>query len=182
MMTDYDIVTRILQDEGWDKFTDRADDKGGPTRWGITLPYLSDALGRKATVADLLTVTEKQARDLMYAKCIKGPGFDKIASTDLRWALVDIAYNSGASRAVKCLQEAIHALPIDGVLGPITLAAANALDGRRTAICVTLERIRFLSRWALNDLRDDDHDGKPDNLEMLPGLVNRACAIIRELA
>ena len=39
-MTTEQVITDILRREGWPKYTNRAADKGGPTKGGITLETL----------------------------------------------------------------------------------------------------------------------------------------------
>ena len=48
------IIDALLNVEGWPQYTNRPSDKGGPTKGGITLPALSEYLGRPATIEELV--------------------------------------------------------------------------------------------------------------------------------
>lgn len=68
----------------------------------------------------------------------------------VRFALFDAAVNSGVKQAVKWLQRAVDVVD-DGVLGPMTLQAAQRSDGLRTAIKINALRLDFMTSlptWA----------------------------------
>ncbi len=95
------VIDDILKAEGG--WTDRAEDRGGATNFGITLPTLSDWLGRPATVEDLKALTEEDARALYADRYIIKPGFSLIGSERLMSIVVDSAVNHGVERAIMIL-------------------------------------------------------------------------------
>ncbi len=124
-MTIDDILTDLLRREGWPAYTDRASDKGGPTKGGVTLRTLSAWRSRPCTIADLQALPEAEARAIYRRRYVEDPRFDRIADERLRALLVDAGVLSGPTTAIGWLQEACGTT-IDGVLGPDTLAAIVA--------------------------------------------------------
>ncbi|HZH53283.1 MAG TPA: putative peptidoglycan-binding domain-containing protein [Microvirga sp.] len=61
--------------------------------------------------------------------------------------MFDLAVNSGPSRAVRMLQE-ILGVATDGIVGPLTVAAAHGADAAETIRRLTRRRLSFLSRLA----------------------------------
>jgi len=134
------ILDDIIRREGG--FVDRADDRGGPTNFGITMRTLSTWLGREATREDVARLSEMQARSIYEELYIKLPGFDRIANPVLRRLLVDSGIQHGPERAIRWLQHAVH-VGEDGKLGPVTLAAVNHINEGATYMSVLGQRIRF---------------------------------------
>jgi lysozyme family protein len=62
----------------------------------------------------------------------------------VRYAVFDAAVNSGPGQAVKWLQRAAGVAD-DGVLGPKTLAAVNALNADSLRSKILAQRLRFMS-------------------------------------
>ncbi len=135
------IIEAVILREGGDKFTDIPEDKGGPTRFGVTLPALADWLGRPATVDDLKAMTWKDAHELYRDLYVQKPGFGIIGSQSLLALVVDTAVNFGVTGAVRLLQRAIG-VKDDGVFGPLTKQAILQADfnGLYRRLCA--ERIR----------------------------------------
>ena len=53
-----DIIEKTMRREGWDKYTNRASDRGGPTKWGITQGAWSGYINRLATINEIKAITE----------------------------------------------------------------------------------------------------------------------------
>jgi lysozyme family protein len=177
-----DLTGWVLDREGG--AVDRADDAGGPTNRGITLPLLSRYLNRQATKAELFAMTEAQAR-AFYWWYMKDAHVDAIAIPELRLAVFDPAVNSGASRAWKFVQEALGFSDADrdGVPGPQTMGAvARCTDARRLAVRVCTARNRWLGRIITGNHTDADRDGMPDNAEAAAGWLDRTSDLIEEIA
>lgn len=116
------IIDEILQREG-SIYTDRPSDRGGPTKFGITLATLRRHQPG-ATAGDVQNLSEDQARAIYETDYIVEPGFDRIPSP-LRELLIDFGVTSGPATAIKALQVAVGAEP-DGIIGPKTLALLDA--------------------------------------------------------
>jgi lysozyme family protein len=169
-VTDDEILDAILAREGG--FVDDPADRGGATNYGITQGTLSEVLDKVASRDDVKALTPQLAREIYRRRYIEGPGFDGIASGDLRAVVVDAAVNHGVKTAIKLLQRVLKVTD-DGLLGPVSFTAANVLDGRLLARKVLWERIRLYGRLISHNLTDADRDGIPDNTEFASGWLNR---------
>lgn len=144
------IIAHILEVEGWPKYTNAPADRGGPTKGGITLATLSAWRGRPCSIADLQNLQQPEAESIYRQVFIVGPRFDRIVDELLRFQVVDCGVHSGPRRAVEWLQFVVEA-KVDGVLGPVTLAAVNGADPHRLALRLAAARVRFLARLIERD-------------------------------
>jgi lysozyme family protein len=181
MMTDTQILDDVLEREGGGTYTDRADDAGGPTRWGITQQTLSGWLGRPATAGEVAELSRERALEIYRHRYIQQPGLGKILDDPLRALLVDCAVLHGPRNAVRFLQRALG-VQADGVFGDLTLAALWRLDRRRLLWLVFAERVEFLGRCISDNLTDADRDGIPDSTEFAKGWLARVSAMMKEAA
>lgn len=120
-----------------DKYTNSKYDKGGPTKFGITLAtwkkvgYDKNGDGKineedvkLLTRADFDRVFKKNFWDVCKA--------DLINDQSVANMLVDFAYNSGVSRAIRHIQSIVGG-KADGIVGKQTLANVNNYRlGQRT--------------------------------------------------
>lgn len=117
-------LAHVLASEGG--YVDHPKDPGGATNMGITLATLQEWRGRPIAKADVRDLTRDEAAAIYRAKYWnKVKGDDLPAGLDL--VAFDAAVNSGVYRGSKWLQQAIGAAA-DGVIGPRTLALANAVN------------------------------------------------------
>jgi lysozyme family protein len=125
-MTTDQIIDELIAREGG--FTNDPVDPGGPTKYGITAGTLGEwrGLHRAATPAEVASLTRAEAKDIYIKTYIEAPGFNAILNERLRVALIDDGVNSGTAAAIRRLQRVLG-VSVDGVLGPMTLAAANAI-------------------------------------------------------
>lgn len=146
-----DIITDVLKAEGWDEYTNDPDDRGGPTKWGITLKAWAEYRGAWSVITadDIKQITEQQARDFYEEKYIVGPKFH-LLSEMLTPMVVDCAVNHGITRAAKWVQEAVGA-KTDGKLGPKTLQASQAAPVVSTYLKICAIRVRFYGSIVGND-------------------------------
>lgn len=120
-------------------YVDHPDDPGGATRYGIT-----EAVARAAGYrGDMRTLP------LDFAAAIyRQQYWDAVRANELpaaaRYVVFDAAVNSGVRQAVLWLQRAVGTTP-DGVLGPRTLAAAQALDGQQLRARLLGQRLQFMT-------------------------------------
>lgn len=105
-------VEFVLRFEG--DYSDDHHDSGGETRYGISK--------RAYPNIDIKTLTRQQAKDIYYrdyflrCKCNELPA-------QLALILFDSAVNQGPTAAIRLLQKSLN-VGADGVIGPITIAAA----------------------------------------------------------
>ena len=111
-------IAYVLANEGIDS-NDPAD-KGGRTRFGVT----NEEAGRHGLEVSLLTLA--QAKDIYRVDYWK-PQFDLLADSRVATKLFDMAVNMGAGTAVK-LAQALVGVKRDGVFGPATVTAINAIE------------------------------------------------------
>ena len=152
-----DIIDDVLRREGGAASTNRKNDRGGRTQYGISEKSNPEAWKDGK-------VTEDEARAIYIAKYVTAPGFDKITDVRLQHQLVDFGVLSGPRVATQKLQE-ILGVPPDGMLGPITFAAIAARSARELNNLLVVQRVKLIGRICKNDSRQ---------LENLNGWLNRA--------
>lgn len=120
-------------------------DPGGETMYGVT-KRVAIRNGYTGDMRNLPLATAMQiAKSEYWDKC----QCDKL-DPNLAFQVFDCAYNHGVPNAVRFLQQAVGATP-DGVMGPLTLAAVNALPWWKVAFRVLGIRQEFfcgLDSWA----------------------------------
>jgi lysozyme family protein len=123
-MTDDDIINAVIEREGG--FVNDPTDRGGATKFGITAATLGAwrGYGHAALVEEVRQLSVHEAREIYRQQYIVKPGFAAIDDDGLRAQLVDDAVLSGPRAAITTLQIALGVKP-DGILGPVTVAAAN---------------------------------------------------------
>jgi len=134
-----DLIDKIIILEGG--FTDHPDDRGGPTRWGIT-EAVARSHGYEGEMRDF---PREQAAAIYKQNYWMRPGFDRVAqlAPSLAADLFDTAVNMGSGTATLFLQRALNALnrngrdyddiAVDRKIGPRTLAALDAFLRQRGA-------------------------------------------------
>ena len=142
------LMPHILKWEGG--FTNNPLDKGGPTMKGVTIGTFRKFYGKDATVVQLKLISDAQwlriFKEGYWDKCRA----DEIASQSVADAIVDWAYNSGPATAAKQAQAILAdtstaPLKIDGVIGPVTLAAINAADPHALFDKIQRSRLSFVN-------------------------------------
>ena len=151
--------------EGWDAYTNDPDDKGGATKYGITVRTLKairfdvDGDG-DVTENDVKSLTYSQAKDILKRKYWDVIQADSIESERIAIKLFDCAVNMGPARATRIAQEALndlrYGLVVDGRMGPKTLSSLNGTDedvfflflvSRLEQFYVGLNQRKFLKGW-----------------------------------
>ena len=168
-MTDDLVIERILAREGG--YVDHPDDRGGPTKFGVTRDTLEHWRGHAVSSEDVARLSKDEAKEILRFRYIVQPGFDHIDDDRLRAIVVDTAVHSGARQATILLQRALD-VDEDGVLGPVTLNAANQLEGvdaEKLMVRVLTARMRFLSSLVTKS---------PDQVAFLAGWTERVMAQI----
>ncbi|NIX76907.1 glycoside hydrolase family 108 protein [Microvirga terricola] len=135
----------VLTHEGG--FVQHRLDPGGATNFGITRETLSRARGCPASVEDVRDLAQAEAGAIyrrFYWDVIRGEELP----LGIALAVFDAAVNSGPGRAVRLFQEAL-AVPVDGLIGPLTVKAAGKADPAETIRAFTRARLGFLARLAI---------------------------------
>lgn len=137
----------VLKSEGG--FVNNPKDPGGMTNLGVTKKTYEAYVGHEVDEATMRALGPADVTPL-YKKNY----WDKVKADSLPngvdYCLFDCAVNSGPSQAVKFLQRAL-ALNADGVIGPLTIAAAEQRDPAELIEQFCEERLHFmqsLSTWS----------------------------------
>jgi lysozyme family protein len=114
-----DIIAAIMQREGWDKETNDPLDSGGRTKFGIAEASHPEAWADG-------DVTQKEAEDIYFEKYVHP--FRLVTDLHLLHQLVDWGVTSGPVTVARMFQQLVGA-PVDGQIGPRTVAAIEAYPG-----------------------------------------------------
>lgn len=127
------MLDGIVKAEGG--YVDNPNDRGGATKYGITIATLRAWRGVPVTKQDVMNLTASEACDIYYKRYVKDPGFDKVFEVDplVGYELVDAGVLSGPTAPARWLQRALNVfnnkgalypeVTVDGALGPKTVAA-----------------------------------------------------------
>ena len=130
-------VERTLEVEG--VFSNRKTDRGGATKFGVT-ERVARANGYTGRMEDMTVEFAVSVYRLQYWDTLR---LDDIASLSERIAeeMFDTAVNCGVAVAGRFLQQALNVLnrgtelyadlPVDGVIGPVSVAALKDYLGHR---------------------------------------------------
>jgi lysozyme family protein len=169
-------LATVLAHEGG--YVDHPADPGGSTRYGISLRFLEGLgaegdidLDGEVTAADVRGLTRERAAELYRRHWWERHGYERLRSDLIAAKVLDLAVNMGAKQAHRILQRALRAagLPIveDGVLGPMTLGAANATPELTLLVALRAEAAGFYRALAARDVSRE---------VFLRGWLNRAYA------
>lgn len=160
IITEDTILDDIGRREGT-KYTDRPTDRGGPTRYGVTIPGLKDYrahLGdrRPVTAMDIQQLTPGEARKVLAWGYIQLPNFHYIDDGQLRALMVDSAVNHGRGRASRWLQIAMGMTKEqqDGKIGEKSLAELRKHPPAKLYREVLAIRVEFYGEIVT---KDDTH-------------------------
>lgn len=192
MQSDLQIISDILDREG-EAFTDHPADRGGPTKWGVTLAtYRSVVLPQYPNMTNgellerLKALTRAEASDVLEYLYLIGPRFHLIANVHLRALVVDTGVQHGVERATKMLQLAlppVASMPVpDGIFGPKSQAAVNATPARVLYAGVLAARCQLYGSIITNDpvLKAAKRAGYRLQAENAFGWANRLATFIQD--
>jgi lysozyme family protein len=124
-------------------------DEGHITKWGISSRAFPDV--------DIAALTLKDALTIYHDRIWEPGGFERLESQAVANHVFDRAVNVGTRKAVELLQTALNAtgdhLTVDGVLGEVTAAAANAGPGGMLLPALMREAVMFYGRLVVTDPR-----------------------------
>ena len=126
-MTIDQMINDIIKREGG--YVNHPNDRGGPTKYGITLKTLSGKRRKKCTALDVWLLTEKDAFDIYKEDYYHRPGINFLP-IGIPPFVLDSAVHHGPKTAVNILQETLLDLginpgTIDGMIGPLTVKASK---------------------------------------------------------
>jgi lysozyme family protein len=153
-------INDILQREGG--YVNNPADKGGETAYGISKVANPDAWKNGPPTAD-------EARAIYKKKYVEGPHFDQIQDPQLQAQLVDYGVNSGPSIAIQKLQQ-ILGVPVDGILGPGTIAALSQLHPEDVANHLVALRVKMIGQIVSKN---------PSQVKFLNGWLDRALQFLQ---
>ena len=130
-----EIFARLMKHEGG--YVNHPRDPGGETMYGVT-KRVAVAHGYNGPMRKLPLATAQAIADKSYFKAVSGDKMDRL----IAWQLTDAAYNHGPRRAVKFLQAAAG-VSQDGIIGPRTMAAVEAMDKNDVVLLFNAERLEF---------------------------------------
>lgn len=166
-MADFSVYfPKLIQFEGG--FVDNPLDKGGPTKYGITLwdwqQYGRDINGDGVIdIKDLELITPTDAEPIAKTQFWNVLLADQINSQSVAEMSVDWAYTSGTYTVIERIQSLIG-VAVDGKFGPNTLAGVNGYEPLRLFTMLKALRTRFYI-----DLVNTHHV----NITFLSGWLNR---------
>ncbi len=138
------MIDRVIETEGG--YVNHRADKGGPTKYGITLRALELYRGKSLTAEHVEDLGLPEARAIYLTDYWITPRFAYLGLPKLpSEMLFDAGVNHGPEQAVKLLQGAIGTLE-DGILGPITQECAKRLDPIHLASLFMAERVSFYGK------------------------------------
>lgn len=143
------LIDNVLKVEGG--YVNHPADRGGPTKYGITLKTLEKYRGQVLAARDVEALTLWEARAIYRTNYWAAPGFARLNIPEVVMDLLfDMSVNHGPTRAVKILQDAIAVLA-DGDLGPITKEFAERMDPDHLMALILAERVEFYGRLITRD-------------------------------
>lgn len=170
-------IDGILSREGWPAYSNRAADRGGPTKGGITIKKLSEWVGRVVAIAELQALDEATARDIYRHEYLHPWSF--VDNDRLFQVLVDYAVTSWHDDPTLAVQQALG-LDQDGILGPKTREAIRVADAAALRLQVIGYRVRHMVDLALEDPALKRLIRGHDDLQLLNlrGWISRATAAL----
>lgn len=161
----FDIAVQYILNSEGEEFTQDPNDRGGATKWGVTLRTIHQIPEYQFWTADnLRKLTSEQAKDVYYEIFWL---FEEVKSQRVATKLLDIFVNLPPKKAILIFQTAANMsggggniLP-DSQWGPRTIAAINSCDPDTyltnlvklikdyyiKIAAANLSQVRFLKGW-----------------------------------
>lgn len=132
-MANFDEAFKILIQHEGTTYHDDSKDRGGPTRYGITLGTLSRYRERGVSAFDVENLSLDEARQVYFKLYWKKMSLDKIQSYPVALCLFDQGVLRGVSAVVTDIQK-LSGCVQDADLGPITAHALNLQDPKKLVL------------------------------------------------
>lgn len=160
------IVAEIIEREGG--YVNHPNDRGGPTKYGITMGFYEEAFGEKPTRQTIRNLTVDKARQAYHKVIWQRYGVGQLP-TEVQKLMFEWITMSGPRTPIKFLQRRVGA-KADGVLGPMTAKAVRAKLAETPwpefKVAFVNDIVRFLIRIARRDR---------SQVVFLEGWFNRFC-------
>ena len=130
----------LLKHEGG--YSNHSQDPGGMTNLGVTAKVWQEWVGHPVDEKQMRALTSEDVAPLYKRKYWDACRADELIS-GLDYAVFDYAVNSGVGRAAKTLQACVG-VPMDGGIGPATLAAVKTHNSAELIKNVCDKRLDFL--------------------------------------
>ncbi len=134
------VIADILTHEGG--YVCDPDDPGSHTNFGVTIATLSAWRGRPVEPEEVRNLTRAEAVEIYRERYWSQPRISRLPR-HLWGPVVDMAVHSGANRAIRLLQRVLG-VGDDGVIGPVTCAAASEADPHQTVREFCTRRVDYL--------------------------------------
>ncbi len=135
----FDLVfDRLIGHEGG--YSNHPDDPGGETMWGVTIAVAREA-GYAGAMKDLPRLS---AKAIYLDRYWKRAGADQYDGA-IGFQVFDAAVNHGIEQSVRFLQHAADVAE-DGHVGPVTIAAIQALPVPKLLLRFNAARLRFYAK------------------------------------
>lgn len=128
---------KLLKHEGG--YSNHPADPGGKTRYGIT-EAVAREVGYRGNMNELPLELAQRIYKEKYWDAVQAEALPP----DVRYIVFDGGVNSGIVQSAKWLQRACG-VKDDGVIGPITIRAANALHPEGLKRKILAQRLRFMA-------------------------------------
>lgn len=161
------LVPHILKWEGGSAYSNIRHDKGGPTKYGITLETWKHVGYDKnkdgvLNEKDIKLLTEKDFQMVLKKNFWDRWKADEIKSQSLANMVVDWLWGSGKWGII--YPQRLLGLKDDGVVGPKTIAAINKVNAKEFFEKLKVSRINFYKNIVKNN---------PTQKKFLNGWINR---------
>lgn len=155
-------IEYVLKNEGG--YTNRSQDLGGPTNYGITMELLAKYRQRQVSTDEVMELTTDEAKQIYY-RFFWHPILLDSLPLKMATAILDMSVNQGQYSAIRLAQMAVGIAPNDGVMGPHTIQVLQDYDP-----------IKFLDLYVgvIQDKYCDIIIGIPSQILFLKGWLRRS--------
>ena len=133
---DNSAISALIGKEGY-RYSDRPEDAGGPTKYGITLRTLSIYRGGTVTPEDVKNLSVEEAKAI-YKKFF----WDKYKLGEFKLSTAYFLFDCFVQHGeipIKWLQKIVDTKQ-DGIIGPLTIAAVNKLSPLHVILPLAVKR------------------------------------------
>lgn len=157
----FDYFIDVILDQEGGEYTNHPNDKGGPTKWGITLNFYQTHVDSDATKETIKNLRRSKAvkiyKDTFWNPANFAVEDYNMADLPVPIGEVTMSYsiNMGWKNAHELLQETLNEVgpdvSIDGWLGPKTINAAHEIEETKLLNNFSIQAAARYSRIIIND-------------------------------